>query len=472
MRGVLEVLEENRQNKLNYNFEKLFVLLDKIIKSDLNDPFVKKNDSQVDRWLANWSYLPSTMSDLIETLIKQKDTVTIISFKKYKEKILDIISYLLNFPDPVTEDEKIKTARKTTKDPMDKKYQISDPFSIAINSVRGKAFQVLLHYIYQDNKNFNNAKISKKVKKIYKKVLNNEDTRSIMFMFGHYIPTFYYRDRKWIMKMTSLIFNSKSKDKYLKLAALEGYLSSDVYREIFFEPKIQKLYSENILTKNIKYPNQKFFKNPEESLAIHMALAFTFYKEFDFNHKLFKKFWANASVDQLSEFVSFIGKMFISGNDTKADTFVKENNWLVQRLLKLWELVIIKKYKSVIEKMGPWMSLEKNIFDSKEHVLYIRKLLEITNGKIEWSYELMKNIERITTESPDNAIKILELYLLNTIKEGKRVGPIYVDKEWYNAFTNLYNSSDSDLKNKTYILINKLIEKGGRPFWSLEEIVR
>lgn len=472
LRGILEALEANRQNKLNYNFEKLFVLLDKIMKSDLNDPFVKKNTNQVDRWLANWSYIPPTICDLVETLIKQKDTITIINFRSYREKILFIINYLLNFSDPVGEDEKIKTARKTTKDPSDKKYQISDPFSIAINSVRGRAFQVLLHYIYQDNKNFNNAKISKEVKKIFKKVLNKENTRAIMFMFGHYLPTFYYRDRKWIMKMTSLIFNSKSKDKYLKLAALEGYLSSDVYKEIFFEPKIQKLYSENILTKNIKYPNQKFFKNPKESLAIHMALAFTFYKEFDFDHNLFKKFWRSASIDQISEFVSFIGKMFISGNDTKADAFMKENNWLVQRLFKLWESVMTTKYKNVIEKMGSWMSLRKNIFDPKDHVEYIRKSFEITNGKIEWSYELMKNIEKISTENSDEALRILELYFLNTIKEGKKMGPIYMDKEWYNAFRSLYNSSDADLKGKTYILINKLVEKGGRPFWSLEEIVR
>lgn len=472
LRGILEALEENRQNKLNYNFKKLFVLLDKIMKSDLNDPFVKKDTNQVDRWLVNWSYIPSTISDLVETLIKQKDTITIINFGSYREKILSIINYLLSFPDPVTEDEKIKTARETTKDPSDKKYQISDPFSIAINSVRGRAFQVLLHYIFQDNKNFSNAKISKEVKKIYKKALSNENTRAVMFMFGHYIPTFYYRDRKWIMETTSLIFNSKSKNKYLKLAALEGYLSSDVYKEIFFEPKIQKLYSENILTKNIKYPNQKFFKNPKESLAIHMALAFAFYKEFDFDHKLFKKFWSNASIDQISEFVSFLGKMFISGNDVKADTFIKENKWLAQRLFKLWELMLTIKYKKVLEKMGAWMSLQKNIFDSKEHVAYIRKSFEITNGKIEWSYELMKNIEKISIENSDEALRILELYILNTIKEGKKMGPIYMDKEWYNAFRNLYNNSDLELKDKTYILINKLIEKGGRPFWSLEEIVR
>lgn len=472
LRGILEALEENRQNKLNYNFEKLFVLLEKIMKSDLNDPFVKKNTNQVDRWLANWNYIPSTICDLIETLIKQKDTTTIINFRSFRKKILNIISYLLSYPDPVTEDEKIKTARETTKDPSDKKYQISDPFSIAINSVRGRAFQVLLHYIFQDNKNFSNAKISKEVKKIYKKVLSNENTRAVMFMFGRYLPTFYYRDRKWIMKTTGLIFNSKSKNKYLKLAALEGYLSSDVYKEIFFEPKIQKLYSQNILTKNIKYPNQKFFKNPKESLAIHMALAFTFYQEFDFDHKLFKKFWSNASINQISEFVSFIGKMFISGNDTKADTFIKENNWLVQRLLKLWEILMTTKYKNVIEKMGSWMSLEKNIFNPNEHVAYIRKSFELTKGKIEWSYELMKNIEKISTENSDDALKILELYFLNTIKEGKKMGPIYMDKEWYKAFRNLYNSSDAKLKNKTYILINKLIEKGGRPFWSLEEIVK
>lgn len=472
LRGVKEALEKPLSENINLEFGEIINIFLNIKKSGETELFVKPETTNSGGWLADWDSVHLSICDLLESFIRQKDGKILINFKKYKNQILDILDYLLNCNDPTLEDEKLKSAKIKDKDPG-RDYLVSDPFSIAINSIRGRSYQVLLHYIYQDNRNFNNAKISDDVKKIYEGLLKRENTRAIMFMFGHYLPTFYFRDRDWVLEKIDDIFESKDKDKYLKLASWEGYLSNNLYREIFFEPKMQKLYEEKIELKNIEYPSQKFFKNPTESIAIHFALAFTYYQEFDFEHPLFVKFWKNADKKQLSTFMNFIGSLFVSGNNIQADKFLKENEWLKQRLMDLWDKLLERKSDiEILKEMGSWMNNDKQIFDSGKFAERVEKTFVASNGQIRWSYALMKSIENLAKETPLNAVAILKSYFLNTIKEGIRMGPIYVDKEWYNAFKILYSNPDEDIKKKTYDTISLLIQKGGRPFWSLEEIVR
>lgn len=165
--------------------------------------------------------------------------------------------------------------------------------------------------------------------------------------------------------------------------------------------------------------------------------------------------------------------MFISGNDTQADTFLSKNKWLKQRLIDLWNKLLTRKDNlHILKELGSWMNNEKHIFEPEEFSAKVKQTLNLTNGEVEWSYALMNSIEEISKECPLDAIEILKLYFLNTIKEGVKMGPIYVDKEWYNAFKILYSNSSADIKKKTYDTISELIEKGGRPFWSLEEIVK
>lgn len=242
LRGVKDSLSENRINFGSLNYSGLFKLLQAIKESGDKKPFNNHDDESGGRWLSDWNSVHSSITDLIEELIKQKDKKTLLNFKLYREKVLEILKYLLNYNDPVPEDEKLKTAKSRIKNPNESEYSISDPFSIAINSVRGRTFQTLLHFVYQDASNNEKIKLSGDVKELYDGMLQKENTRAIMFMFGHYLPTFYFRDRSWILGELSDIFESKSKDKYLRLAAWEGYLSNNLYREIFFESKMQKLY--------------------------------------------------------------------------------------------------------------------------------------------------------------------------------------------------------------------------------------
>lgn len=470
LRGVKEALAENRSEGKKLKYKELFELLSSIKEFGEEDAFAQDKIHE-GRWLSNWNSVHLSICDLLEELIKVKDKTTLINFKEYKPYLLGILKYLFNYNDPIPEDEKQKTAKMTVKDPGESEYSISDPFSIAINSVRGRAFQVLIRYIHQDASNFENISLSDEVKALVLSLLKVEKTRAIMFMFGHYLPSFYFRDAEWIESKIKDIFAIDSKDKYLRLAAWEGYLSNNLYREIFFDKRIQNLYREN-LTLDLKYPNQKFFKDPHESIAIHFALAFVHYKEFGLKNQLLKEFLDKASVSQLSEFISFIGRAFISGSDS-AVLKDKDSSWRVDRMKSFWNLMLESGIENaVLEKFGTWINVKNGVFDNKWLAKRIKQTLESTNGTIEWDYGLVKSIEGIAESSAEDTLDILEKHFLSIIENEKSSFPIYADKEWYKAFEILYNSEDEKIKNETTDLISELIEKGGKQFWSLESIVR
>lgn len=471
LRGIKDTLSENRNELDKLNYDELFKLLLLIKGSGESESFSKTDKDSEGRWLSNWNSVHSTIADLVEELIKQKDKKTLLNFKKYRVTVLEILEYLLNFNDPIPEDEELKTAKSTIKHPNESEYSISDPFTIAINSVRGRAFQTLLHFVYQDASSNENIKLANDVKTLYNKLLKEEVTRAIMFMFGHYLPSFYFRDMKWTRSIFNEIFESKSKDKYLKLAAWEGYLSNNLYNELFFESYIQKLYSKNI-TLSLSYPKQKFFKDPQESLAIHLALAFVHYEEFGFDSKLFKEILDKASAKQLSEFISFLGRSFVAGenyNVLKDEKFP----WKIKRVKDFWDLMLKTKNDSPsLKEFGTWVEVSNNVFEVKWLAKKINQTLNATGGELKWDYGLIKSIERLAAEAPQDALAILEKHFLWLIDNEKQFLLIQDDKEWYSAFKILYESGDKKISDDTYSLINKLIEKGGRQFWSLKDVVK
>ncbi len=471
--GIKKTLSENRNNLNNLNFDNLFELLIKIKDSGNKETFdnTRKNPGSV--WLSDWISVHLSISALLEELMKEKDKKVLLDFGKYRSKMFDLITYLFKFNDPVTEDEKLELAKDKVKYSDDSEYFVSDPFSIAINSVRGSTFETLVYFVYLDSKDKDSkkTKLSDDVKELYKGVLNAEKTRAIMFMFGRYLYYFYFRDIDWMKSIYKEIFESDSKDKYLHLAAWEGYVSNNLYNEVFSEPYIQKLYLTRINSK-LEYPKQKFFKDPSEALSVHLALAFVNFKEFDINHPLFKEFLEKSETKQLSEFISFIGGSYISNESSNVLKGV-DNQWKVEKIKDFWDLVIkTKNNGESLKEFGHWVNVNKGIWDNNWLAEKIYKTLDITDGLLEWSYGLLESIEKLSTESPEYTLKILEKYIYATLKKPNDYLFFREDKQWYNAFKILYENKDSEIKNKTYELINKLIRDGGQRFWILEDIVK
>lgn len=476
LRGIQEVLRGHKTDTTGVNWDNLIALCSAIKESDEAEHLERgqRERDSFNAWLAGWDAVHSVMADVIHELLNEKEGSISLDFKKYRDQLFAIISYLFSYPDPTPEEEKIETAKSKTKSPSDSDYLVSDPFTMAINSVRGRAFEAFVLFVYQDGKKFAKdacSKITPDVRVLYEKVLQNENTRAIMFMFGHYLPSFYFRDKKWIISLLPQTFPADPEKKYLFTAVWEGYLSNNLYEEMFFNPDIQKLYERGLALTDADYPKQKHFGNPDENIAMHFALAFMYYKDFRFGHALFDAFWKKNNPKQHADFVRSLGQMFLSGTNENADKLFKKEPRSKQQLRDLWEWML-KNYENPrpFIEFGLWINLEKDIFDPTWLAEHVKKTLEKTRGIFDWHLGLNESIVQLAKDAPEDTLEIVRLYLLDGGIHGtNRLILLHIDDEWIEALKILY--SNQTTKSGTDILINNLILDGGSAFWELKKIL-
>ncbi len=469
LRGIQETIKNHREVSSKVNWGGVIDLCIAIKESGGKDPFEreKRERDSFDAWLAGWDAVHSALADVLQELLTEKDGFSLLDFSNYRDQILGIISYLLSYPDPSPEDEQIETATSKIIVPGDDDI-VSDPFTMAINTVRGRAFQAFVLFVYQDGKQLKDG-----VKKLYKETLEKENTRAIMFMFGHYLPTVYFRDKNWIRDVLPMIFPQEQAKKALYTAAWEGYLANNLYEEMFFDPKIEEFYKKGLALAEGDYPKQKHFREPDEGIAVHLGLAYLYYKDFGFGHPLFDAFWERDDIEQHASFIGFLGRSFMSGDNTNANELLKKEPERIKRMLDFWDWMLKRERdegpKPFIE-FGYWINLEKAIFEPAWLAERIKKTLKKTKGILEWDYGLAKSIVKLANEAPVETLEIARLYLLEgTVHNEQHQGPHYLDNEWFDAMNILYN--DPRTREGTYTLIDDLIRDGGSRFWKFEEIV-
>ena len=475
LRGVQEVLRGNKTEVSDINWDNLIALCVTIKKSGETKHFdgEKRERDTFDAWLSGWTGVHSAMTDVVQELLTEERGVK-INFPKYRDGFFEIISYLLAYLDPIPADEEPKTATITTSSPGAKEQMVSDPYSMAINTVRGRAFQAFALFMYQDGKKISKdekIKISSDVKGLYEAVLKKENTRALMFMFGHYLPAFYFRDKEWTRGLLPQIFPTEPEKKHLYTAAWEGYLSNNLYEEMFFSTEIQKLYERGLILTDADYPKQKHFKEPDKGIATHLALAFMYYKDFGFGHVLFDAFWKKTDSEQHADFVSFLGRMFVYGSNSSADELLKKEPRSKQRLRDLWDWML-KNYKNAkpFVEFGSWISLEKDIFDPIWLAEYTKKTLEKTKGSLDWDYGLMKSIIQLAKKAPKDTLEIARFYLLEGgVRGTNRRFALHIDNEWLETLNILYGTQST--RSGISSLINNLIREGGSAFWGLESVL-
>ena len=426
-------------------------------------------------WLANWDAVHSAMADVLRELLTEQDGLTPVDYGRHRDHMLEITGYLLSYPDPSPADEQVETAPSLIGSSNDTNYSVIDPFSMAINSVRGRAFQAFVQFVFQDGRKFNEdieEQISDDVKALYENVLRKENTRALMFLYGHYLPSFYFGDRDWIRKLLPRIFDQEPAQKHLYTAAWEGYLANRLYGAMFFDPEIQFLYLRALdLTDGDFSRQQKHFKEPDDGIAQHFALAFMHYKEFGFDHQLFIAFWKNDNAIQHAHFVNFVGRSFISRDTT--EEFFEFSREVKGRLRELWDWLLKKREeREVYMEFGFWINLDKGIFEPAWLAQRVRQTFEKTNGLLTWDAELVKKSPLLAQAAPEDTLEIARLHLLVGGVQGKNQRMLWhwdSDNKWIEAFEILYRNSSTKIETKG--LINRLVGEGGRTFWQLKRIL-
>jgi hypothetical protein len=471
LRGIEETFRENKADVGDINWDGLINLCAAIVQSGEDQPFengMRERDT-FDAWLSGWDGVHSVMADVIQKLITEDNGKTAIDFLKYRDTLFVIIRYLLAYPDPVPEDEKIESAKMKTKSPDSEEYLVSEPFTMAINTVRGRTFQAFTLFVYQDGKKFSKeekSKLSLDVKKLYEAVLKNEKTRALFFMFGHYLPSLYFRDTEWIRGLLPQIFPADSDKKDLYLAAWEGYLTTNLYKELFVE--LQDFYSRAIGLNTEDYTKRRYFKDLDEALATHLALAFVHFADFSIESDLSQAFWQKQNTKRHKEFISFIGRHCISRE--RADLWIKENKIDLEKLKLFWDWVLQNcKDKETFTAFGFWIKAESPVLEQKWLAERIKKTLEKTSGEIEWDYGLTESLPALAKADPKETLNILRLYLSQEIAPNKRRGWIYVEQNLVEVFRTLYMNPPT--REGTYALINDLLPLGNGQFWKLKEVL-
>jgi hypothetical protein len=451
------------------DFGGVFVLMNAIATSA---PSEKKPADRKRLGLAHWDSVHNAMADLLKELLGASKK-PLVDFKANRDVFFGLIKYLLAQGDPSPKDEELDTARFTTTLAGTKHAMVSDPFSIAINSVRGRVFQALVAFVYRDAELFPKeeaSKVASDTKALYEETLRRETTRAIMFMFGHFLPPFYFRDKKWVRELLPQIFPSIPEKQHLYAAAWEGYLANNLYEEMFFDPGIQKLYERGIARNVMKDPTRKQFKDPDETLPDHLALAFVYYKDFGFDHPLFKEFW-RIHPHRHAEFAGFLGRLFVSGRNTNADEFLKTEPRAKARLMKFWDWVLEhQKDEALLVTFGSWISTDKGLFEPLWLADRVKRTLQMTHGRLEWGYGLTRSIVSLAQAAPEDTLAILKFYMLEGMVRGtQKLVPFYLDEQLLAAYRTLY--ANPLTKKTTYTLIDDLVREGGSPFWMLKEVL-
>ncbi len=474
-RGLEEAIKNNRPLAHSIDWSNLIALFVAITQSGTAEAFGggRRNREVGDAWLAGWNGVHSGIADVLQILLKEDNGVLPIDFETHRKSIFDTIAYVLTYPDPIPQDEESETATMKTSSGGEPQL-VSDPFTMAINAVRGRAFQAFVLFIYPDGKKFTKdaeVRISDDVKELYERTLDAENTRAIMFMFGHYLPQFYFRNEKWIQGLLSKIFPEVPENAHLYLASWEGYLSNNLYREMFVDPLFEKLYLRGVAIEDIKEKNRRYFRDPDEGIATHIALAFLHYEDARFEHPLFKEFWEKGSLEQHKEFVSFLGRSVVSGDNAQINEFLKKESTVKNLLESFWDWALETQTEpGLFLEFGFWSNIEKGLFDSVWLAERIRKTLEKTKGVFDWDYGLTKISVELAEKAPEDMLKITRLFFVDGgIKAGHQRRPYYVEREWFDVFKTLLQNPKT--KESTVDLINELIRDGGSPFWGLKNLV-
>lgn len=472
--GFTDAISENTEPLKDAGWQILIAFCLQLIQFGNEQPAdqLEYERNENNTWLAGWNAVIDAMTSLLKKVLGENGKKLGFKWESHRQDILLLIKYLFDYPDPLPEDKQIKSA-KMTESLGDQKSLVSDPFTLAINSIRGQAFELFLLAVDLDsenNKNLEKNKMSTDLKKLYEYLLCKENTRAIMFMFGHYLPFFFYRDKNWLKTNLSKIFPVDEEKKYLFLAAWEGYISNDLYVEIFEDEEIQKLYKKAIVMSEKDYPQQKHFKNPDEGLAQHIALAYMV-TDFDFGNELFDYFWTNGCISQHIAFVDMLGRAFISSENPKALKNFDEDKNAEKKIKNMWNW-LLDNYpdSSVFNGIGFWVGLDKGIFKADELSSFLARTLVKTDGYLKWENGLQDNIVEFAKSSPEDTIEIARLYLLEGgVRRGLNSPYFFLDEKWVEAFQILYTQPAT--KQATFSLINALIQEGGSYFWRLKEVL-
>jgi hypothetical protein len=438
LRGVEEYLRD-KKTLTKTNWDNLFTLFDKIKESPTRD-----TEQAEENRLSGWLGIEKVMAELLKFFLRADYKKL---FQGKRSDSLDLITYLLESSDPIPEHET---------------NEYGGLYHIVINSTRGIAFEGLVNFIYSDGE-----KLNEDVLDLYKKTIK-EATSSIQFVIGRYLASFYFRDEKEVSQLFENIFPRDPQKVKQFSFAWEGYLTNMLYKGLF--DVLPEYYEYALSLEPSDVSKKKNTHDIDEGIGTHLALAFSRFGGIKYENEekdpLLDLLWKSNDVKKQKAFISFLGRGIISHSNAGVAWFEEEKIDL-GKLKALWELLLEMRLDAdTYTSFGFWINYKKDIFDYDWLARMIQKTLNKTGGVIEWDHGIENKLLELAKANPEATLKIIERLFMGKLG-AQSMNWFRLDDKKISVFKVLYEKEPA----KTKSLINQLLEKGGRPFWPLRDIL-
>ena len=338
-----------------------------------------------------------------------------------QEKVLDIILKLVEIGD---------------KSP-DLQYELdghSDSFTLAINNIVGKSFQVLCQYAMWYKQITELKEFLLKTKEIFDEYVKDKKkhTASRHAILGTYLFNFYNLDEDWTRDMLGKIGTSLE----LKIAFWEAYIHNNILENVFKD--LYSWYNEFLNGSIRKVSSRKSIR----LLTIrHVMLAYI--HDLTDADKIFLKFIKNICNDDAQYCIRQLESVIYDYEDNRS-----VNRERVKDLLENDKL-----FKNA--EMYGWLT--NKIFDKKYNLeKFLNYLENVEVSKIDLFRIRLKDLDPYIKEYPKGVTDCLDT-ILDKLPNNKHYIPHHELKPLLKKLKKIKNK---DIEKRVYNIINKLIKLG------------
>lgn len=327
-----------------------------------------------------------------------------------------------------------------------------DPMTLSINTVRGEAMHAVVDYGLWHSKHapkeYEGPRMPAELKEVLEAHLkiDIDPSLSTRAVYGWRLPNIAYLDSGWVASKKDEIFPDLDKQRPFFVAALQGYLSNNVFddlTEIFLDKLSAAIAILGTLDKGGYHG-----LDIDERLPQHIMIIFVR----DAKHEsLADHFFEKAPTKARAEAINFLGRQVL-------DELPNLENKLsvTPRLLGLWKKRLSEASDlEELQEFGWWVS--RSPFGKETTINLLIDTLKKTKGAIEAAYEVIEALVGYSTDMPIETITALQL-IADGAKENHEID--YKFQEYRDIITTVMKSDSSEAKKKAADLIHSLGERG------------
>ena len=343
----------------------------------------------------DWSWTRGTIATFLEAGLHEGPAQ--IPFTQ-RALVWQIIEPLTNDPDPTPEHEA--------------KYGGSnmDPSTMAINTVRGKAFNAMIAYALWVRRHLDHLperptatfEVMPEVRRVLDEHLDvaRDPSLTIRSVYGHYFPWLQLLDRPWAEAAVDRIFPTAPEHAALHAAAWETYLVfCQPYKDVL--PVLRDQYACAVATVAGYDPAAKRRFSPEDRLGEHLVVYY-WQGTIAIDDPLLVDFFRLAPDKVRGHAIEYVGR---SLGNTKQDLAPA----MAQRLRDLWAWRLrtaqvpgnIMAYREELAAFGWWFGSRK--LDDAWSIAQVRTVLEATRH-IEPDFKVGETLEALAPTFPYDAV--------------------------------------------------------------------